>query len=233
MELGANKKSVATLAGLLAVLAFLVYYQFFRETGVTGPQRRPVAPTEAAIAGASSAPAPPLASRAGRRGGRFQPRLGRPQPGDRPDPMTADATLRTGLLERVRGIEAPMVERDIFNFGRPKKPPVAPPTQEEVNRAQARLEATMATRRPAVPGPAPRASAPRAKPPNWKYYGLANDPDSKVQRAFLLDGEDILVAAEGSVFQGRYRIERIGWDAVVLQDLQADQEFSIRLEAPR
>ena len=233
MEVGANRKSLAILAGLLAVLAFVMYYQFFRETGVTVPQRRPVIRTGAAGGGTPREPATAPTRRARRPGARFQPRLGRAQAEDRADPMTADTILRTGLLERVRGIEAPTVERDIFNFGPAKKPPVAAPTREEAKLAQSRLEATMKRRRGAAPSPAPRPAPPRARPPNWKYYGLADDPGSTAQRAFLLDGEEILVAAEGGLLQGRYRIARIGLDAVVLKDLQANQEFSIPLEAPR
>ena len=233
MELGANQKSVVTLTGLLTVLAFVTYYQFFREAGETIPQRQPVVRTGTRDAGLSGEPASGRPAGTGRLAGRFRPRLGRSKPEDRPDPMTVDATLRKGLLERLRGIEEPNVERDIFNFGRPKPPAVTAPTREEVRQAQARLEATMQKKRPATPRPPPRPSPPKARPPTWKYYGLADDPASTAQRAFLLDGEEILVAAEGTVFQGRYRIDQIGFDAIVLKDLQADQEFSIQLEGPR
>ena len=231
MEVGANKKSLATLAGLLALLAVVVYFQFFREAGATVPQQGPVVRMEAGDSGISDEPARGRPASAGQLAGRFRPRLGRSRAEDRPDPMTADATLRKGLLERLRGIEQPRVERDIFNFGRPKPPPVKAPTREEVRQAQARLEATMKKRAAPAPRPPPRPSPPKARPPRWKYYGLADDPASSAQRAFLLDGEEILVAAEGTVFQDRYRIDRIGLDAIVLKDLQADQEFSIRLEA--
>ena len=231
MELGANKKSIATLAGLLAVLAFVTYYQFFRGAGVTVPQPRPVVRMPAGNAGITGEPDAARPTSAGRFGGRFRPRLGHSNADDRPDPMASDATLRKGLLERLRGIEEPKVERDIFNFGRPKPPVVAGPTREEVRQAQARLEANMKKRTAPPPRPPPRPSPPKARPPRWKYYGLADDPASAAQRGFLLDGEEILVAAEGTILQGRYRIDRIGLDAIVLRDLQADQEFSIQLEA--
>ena len=233
MELGASKKSLATLAGLLAVLAFVTYYQFFREAGVTVPQPRPTVGTPSGNAGISGEPVSARPTGAGRSAGRFRPRLGRSNPEDRPDPMTADATLRKGLLERLRDIEEPNVQRDIFNFGRPKPRPVAGPTREEVRQAQARLEANMKKRTAPAPRPPPRPSPPKARPPRWKYYGLADDPVSTAQRGFLLDGEEILVAAEGTILQGRYRIDRIGLDAIVLKDLQADQQFSIQLESSR
>lgn len=233
MELGANKRSVATLGGLLAVLAFVVYFQFVRGPGVTVPPRRPVVQTGSGNAGISSETPPARPDRSQRPGGRFRPRLGRPGSGSRPDPMTADATLRKGLLERLRGVEEPKVDRDIFNFGRPKPPAVVAPSREEVQQAQARLEAAMKKERAPAPKPPPRPSPPKARPPNWKYYGLADDPASAAQRAFLLDGEEILVAAQGTVIQDRYRIDSIGLEAIVLKDLEAGQEFTIRLEGPR
>ena len=85
----------------------------------------------------------------------------------------------------------------------------------------------------AAPKPAPRPAAPRGRPPNWKYYGLADSPQSASKRAFLLDGEEIFVAAEGSVVQDRYQVARIGLDTVDLMDLEADQEFKIHRETSR
>ena len=235
MELGANKKSVAMLAGLLVLLAFVVYSQFFRGDTVTVPDRPPLTRTAAS---GNSAPAEErpnrVTARPSSRGGRFRPRLGRTRSEDRPDPATAEAELRTGLLDRLRGIEEPVVDRDIFNFGRPKPPPAKAPTPQEVRQAQSKLDAAMRkTERVAAPRPAPRPAAPRGRPPNWKYYGLADSPQSASKRAFLLDGDEILVAAEGSVVQDRYQIARIGLDTVELTDLEAQQEFKIRREASR
>ena len=141
--------------------------------------------------------------------------------------------MRTDLLERVRAIEPPAVERDIFNFGRPQRPAPAPPTPEMQREAQSRLEAAMKRPRAAAPAPARRPAPPRAQPPRWKYYGLAGDPSSSVQRAFLLDGEEILVAEEGLLLRDRYSIRSVGADAITLHDRQVGQDFTIRLEVPR
>lgn len=223
------------LAGLLVLLAFVVYFQYFRGSAVAVPERRPVTRTAAP---ASTAPREELATRStarpSGRGGRFRPRLGRTRSEDRPDPATAEAELRTGLLDRLRGIEEPAVDRDIFNFGRPKPPPAKAPTPQEVQQAQSKLDAAMKKTAPvAAPKPAPRPAAPRGRPPNWKYYGLADSPQSASKRAFLLDGEEIFVAAEGSVVQDRYQVARIGLDTVDLMDLEADQEFKIHRETSR
>lgn len=233
MELGANRKSLVQLGAALAVLAAVVYFQFLRDPGSPVQQRlpetRPTTPAESA----TGEPAPRQVSAIRRTGGRFRPRLGRPKADEAPDPMTADASLRTELLDRVRGIEEPSIERDIFNFGRPRRPEVKPPTPDETARAQARLEAALKKPKPAPSRPAPRKAPPRAKPPDWKYYGLASLPGQDTRRAFLLDGEEILVASEGALIQERYRIGQIGLETLVLEDVRAQQEFTIPLEVSR
>lgn len=213
MELGANKKSLIQLGVAMAVLAIVVYVQFFSGSG-GGPA--PAAQRPAVSAGRTS----------------NQPPIADPQAQNEPD-FAADATLRKDLLERVRAIETPVVDRDIFNFGRPMPREIAGPTREEARLAQAKLEA--AARKPA-PKPAQPAARPAPKtvrPPDWKYYGLASSAQSETRRAFLLDGDEILLASEGSVLQGRYRIMEIGRQAVTLEDTQEDQEFSIPLEFPQ
>lgn len=232
MEVGANRKSLIQLAITVALLAIVVYFQFFRDPAAPEEPRRTQA-RPAAVATASNEPAPRQVSATRRTGGRFQPRLGRSKSEGTPDPMTAEATLRKNLLDRVRGIEEPAVERDIFNFGRPKKPEVKPPTQAETDQAQARLEAAMRKPKPAPAKPAPRKAPVRARPPAWKYYGLASLPGAGAQRAFLLDGDEILVTTEGALIQERYRIGRIGLEALVLEDVQAEQEFTIPLESSK
>ena len=232
MELGANKRSLTQLAVALTILAGVVYYQFFRSSGGSPqphPSNVPFVTSESAPTVRSEFRA---ASRRSPRSGRFQPRIGRPASETQLDPLTADATLRSDLLKRIRSIEMPSVERDIFNFGPPpKRAQVLTPTATQL--AQSRLNEAL--RKPMRAEPAGRAKKvpPRVRAPAWKYFGLASRPGSDAHRAFLLDDEEILVGAEGSVLQDRYRIAHIGLEAVVLKDLQSEQEFSIALEAPR
>lgn len=215
MELGANKRSLIQLGVALAVLAIVVYVQFFSGPG-GGPAPVPTAQRPAVSAGGTA----------------NQPPAVDPQSPNEPD-FTADATLRKDLLERVRAIETPVVDRDIFNFGRPKPREIAGPTREEARLAQAKLEA--AARKPATrpARPAPRPAPKKARPPDWKYYGLASSAHSEARRAFLLDGDEILLASEGSLLQGRYRITDIGLQAVRLKDTEENQEFAIPLEFPQ
>lgn len=230
MEVGADKRSLIKLGAALAVLAAVLYFQFFR-TSVPQPAAPRIAPDAPTTARNSEAELPPTRQP---RGGRFQPRLGRREADEALDPLTAETNLRTDLLHKVRAIEVPTVDRDIFNFGRPKPPPPQPPDPEAAREAQRRVEEQMRAQRERAsrqkPAPPP---APRARPPSWKYFGVASREDTVAQRAFLLDGEEILVAERGLVLQDRYRIESIGLEALVLADLKSKQEFSIPLEMPR
>ena len=224
MEVGANKKSLAQLAVVLAVLAVVVYVQFF-----SGPEVNPALPAASRRpVPAASAPRLPIAG-----GGPTS----RPPTADLPAPQesdaSSDASLRKELLERVRAIDTPVVDRNIFNFGRPKPREVVGPTKEEAQLAQAKLEAAVKAPQP-KPKPPPATPAPRSvAPPKWKYYGLASAAESETRRAFLLDGDEILLASKGALLQGRYRIIEIGLQAVKLEDTQEDQHFSIPLEFPQ
>ena len=231
MEIGANRRSLGLLGLLIAVLAFVVYFQFFTEDAPSNPKAAAPARTGQAEPSETTRTERSRGPASRRTGGRFQPRLGSERTGERLDPMTAASTLRTDLLDRVQGIVEPTVERDIFNFGRPKKPEVAGPTREEAQLAQSRLDAAVRTPVKPPKRPVSRPKQPPARPPNWKYFGQANDPGSLASRAFLLDGEEILVAAEGSMLQGRYRLLRIDPEQVVVQDTQAGLRFSLPIEA--
>ncbi|MDE0109996.1 MAG: hypothetical protein OXJ37_06255 [Bryobacterales bacterium] len=215
MELGANKRSLIQLGVALAVLTIVVYVQFFSATG-EGPAPAPATQRPAASTGRTT----------------NQPLTPDPQAQNEPD-FAADATLRKDLLERVRAIESPVVDRDIFNFGRPKPREIAGPTREEARLAQAKLEAAARKPAPRPARPAPRPAPKTVRPPDWKYYGLASSAHTEARRAFLLDGDEILLASEGSLLQGRYRITDIGLQAVKLEDTHENQEFSIPLEFPQ
>ncbi len=233
MELGADRKSLVMLGAAMAVLAAVVYFQYFREPSAALPARPESVLPAAGPAEVSGTTIPTPPPRARQRGGQFRPRVGGRGSDDAPDPLTADTTLRTAILDKIQGIEVPSVDRDIFNFGRPK-PPAGPP-QPEARQAQAVLNRAMTKKVVTAPKPPPKKppSVTPVRPPDWKYFGLASQGNDAPKRAFLLDGEEILVGARGSVLNGRYRIESIGVEAVVLADLEANQEFSLDLEVPR
>ena len=228
MKLGAERNKVIVLAVAMAVAAVTVYVQFFGGEEATPTRRRPVA-----VAGSSARERAPRQRRASApprqiRGQSFRPTFHRSDSDEPLDPMTVDPTLQTDLLAKVRSVEFEGVERNLFRFGEKKKV-VASPSAEEIRLSQERLAALQAQQQQQVKKP-PVARKPTAPPIDWKYYGFANSRRDTRKRAFLLDGEEILVATEGDVFKKRYRIVRIGINSIIIEDLQFKQEQKLPLE---
>jgi hypothetical protein len=58
-----------------------------------------------------------------------------------------------------------------------------------------------------VPLPPP---PPPALPGNVKFFGYGTVPNGSAKRAFLSDGDQIYIVAEGDTLLGRYRVVKIG-----------------------
>jgi hypothetical protein len=228
MKTGAERNKIILLGALTAVLAVTVYVQFF-SSSTPAPARR-VTPAAAPRQTASQAITQPTRAPAKAvtraRGQGFRPRFAPDASAEGLDPMSVDPTLRTDLLASVRAVEFSGVSRNIFQFGERKR--VAPPPDPKaVAQAQQRLEALSKPAPPAAPA-APQT--PKAPPIQFKYYGFANQPDDPIKRAFLLDGEDILIGVEGQVFKNRYKIVRIGVNSIVMEDMQFNDQQTLQLQ---
>jgi hypothetical protein len=57
-----------------------------------------------------------------------------------------------------------------------------------------------------------------AEPVALKYYGYSTARADGKRTAYFLDGDDILEATEGATLKGRYRIERIELNKVLVKD---------------
>lgn len=101
---------------------------------------------------------------------------------------------------------------------------------------------------PAAPPPAkvphlekkPEISGPQLPPPppppppltlgNLKFYGFGTVPNSAARRAFLTDGENIHVVAEGEVLLNRFRILRIGNASLEFEEISSGRTGTAPLE---
>jgi hypothetical protein len=164
------------------------------------------------------------------RGGNFRPVFGTGADDEPLDPMVVDPTLRTDLWARVKSVEFSGVERDLFRFGE-RKAQVAPPDPDKVAEAQKRLVASQNAQPKPKPVAAAAASASKAPPISFKYYGFASADGTLKKRAFLLDGEEVLIGAEGDVFKKRYKIIRIGLNSIVVEDMQFQDQQELKLQA--
>ncbi len=231
MTIGAERNKVIALCALLAVAGATWYYQFSSSPETPpAPTPRPAARTPAAQARQVRASAEDLLDsrvvlRSRAASNEFKPSLKIGKPGEGPDPDKVDPTLRTDLLAKVQAVQYQGVERNLFQFGAPKPKPPSP-----AQIAAAKKEAEAAAKKIAeasVPAPPPKPAAPAI---NMKYFGYADRPGDSRRRAFLMDGDDILVIYEGEVIKKRYKVIRIGINSLVVEDLEFHSEQTLPLQ---
>lgn len=239
MKLGADPKKSAILAVLMVVLIFVLYQNVFSggEETSTAPAARPAA-TAPPATGKQAAPAAPpprltaprsaVSQRAATNVQEFRPSLKPKRPEDRPDPAKVDPTLRLDLLAKLQTIHLAGGERSLFDFS------AAPPPKVP--------DVKIVPKRPVLgpePPPPPVSETkpvepPKAPPPPipLRFYGFIQPQTGGVKRAFFLNGEDIVVAAEGETIKSRYKVIRIGVSSAVLEDTQHKHQQTIQMEQP-
>ena len=229
MKLGAEPKKMVMLGGLVVVGLYLLYTNFISSPS-SGPEparRSSVSRTSPDLTDVSdSTPAAqPNIRRAGSRARsteEFRPALGHRRGEQKTDPMTIDPTLRLDLLAKVQAVEMQGGSRNLFAFSTPPPPPLPKEPIVPVKKADVG---------PVKPAPPPGPPQPPPPPPILlKYYGYSN-ARGESKHAFFLDGDDILVAAEGEVLKRRYKVVRIGVNSVVMEDTESKHEQTLPLQA--
>ncbi len=226
-----SKPKVVFLAVLMVVMAYVLYDNVL--AGPDTPSRpapRPAAastsPTAPGAVGGSTPTGPPPAKRAGSRvrSQEFHPVYLDPNPAKRRDPRTIDPTLRTDLFAKVQGVELAGGARNLFQFAAAPPPPAAAakPAGEEP-----KIAVVVGPRQ--SPPPPPPAPPPPPPPITLKFYGFSTSAETGKKTAYLLDGEDIYLAAEGDTLKRRYKIIRIGPSSILVEDLDAKRQQSLPL----
>jgi hypothetical protein len=161
-------------------------------------------------------------------GSEFQPRLGPKTPEDRPDPATIDPTLRLDLLAKVQKVELGAPGRNLFDFGAAPPPDIALPTK--VAKIDTHSQPVQPVQHVGPVGPPQPPPAPQIA---LKYYGYKISTADGHKAAFLMDGEDILVAGENDTVKRRYKVVRIGVNSITIEDTQFKSTQTLPLqEAP-
>jgi hypothetical protein len=225
--LGAEPKKIAMLGVAVVVLAVVVYFNMGSSSeNAPAPQSRAAqsaVPAASPDVGASVFTPPPAETRqrqptkAGRGRVKQQFKLGI---GDKqPDPGSIDPTLRLDLLAKVQAVGMAGGVRNLFQFGASPLPKIPEP------------KIPVIVQGPALPTPTPGPPPTPPPPPiPLKFYGYATPAPSGAKRVFLLDGEDIIVAAEGQLVKSRYKLVRVGINSVVLEDMQFKHQQTLPLE---
>lgn len=119
--------------------------------------------------------------------------------------------LRLDLLAKIHKSEYTGMHRDIFSAApMPLKPsPGAPEARKRVG--------------PELPPPPPPVQVPA------QFFGYASRGGGK-RVAFFLNGEDVIVVAEGDTFLGNYRLVHIGNDSADVQEVSTGRHAKVMLE---
>lgn len=132
-----------------------------------------------------------------------------------------DPILRLDLLDRLAKVELPAANRNLFESG----PSEAAMLQAAVPNRVIPLKPVAAIAPPTVvmPGPVtPQLNIP------LKYYGFARPSSSaEANRGFFMDGDDILVAAEGQMIKQKYLVVQLTATAAKLEDTQVKMGQSL------
>ncbi len=221
MKVGADRKKIAILGGLLLVLAWFL----FSNTGSDVPVQTARVPARAAAS--KPDPTDGILSQ--------PPSETRPRPPLRPesrslrlsfkdkrvDPTSVDPTLRLDLLTKVQNVNLEGGERNLFQFGAAPMPKT--PEPKIIPKPAPMLQQVEAAKPVEPPKPPP-------PPIPLKFYGYASNPRPGVQRAFFLQGDEIVVAGEGELIQRRYKVVKIGINSCVVEDTQFKHEQTLPLE---
>ncbi len=221
MKLGAERKKIVAL-GVLGTAAVVLFY-FNVLSGPETPAYIP--PPKASPAAAPKPgvkPGTPAQQPSIRRAGRgrindeFSPKLPT-KAEERSDPAKVDPMLRLDLLAKVQAVELAGGTRSLFQFAAAPPPPVE---AAKVIKGAPVIKPGAAKPDAAASAAAAKPSEPPPPPITLKFYGYSTARRDGVKRAFFLDGDDILIGAEGELVKKRYKVVRIGVNSVVVEDTQ-------------
>ncbi len=226
-----NKKQVAILAGLGIVAAYFFYTNVLAGPDIPASSRRsattpPPATTVAPPLPGPQGTAPPARRAMSRsRGDEFHPIFRDRNPANRPDLTSIDPTLKLNRFAMVQGVDLAGGARNLFQFA--PAPPKEAPKLVASNEPIVKPYVPSGPRQP--PPPAPPPPPPPPPPITLKFYGFSTARENGKKTAYLMDGDEILLAAEGDTLKRRYKVVRIAPTSIVIEDLDAKRQQSVPL----
>jgi hypothetical protein len=133
-------------------------------------------------------------------------------------PLNVDEPqLRLDLLAKLQKLQYPPgSHRNIFS---PVALPVEP-TPEQRRRLEHQYPTVHA------PPPPPPVEVPA------QFFGYASMRSSPRRLAFFLNGDDVIVVQEGSVFLSRFRLDKIGNDSADVEEISSGRHATVQMVQP-
>jgi hypothetical protein len=231
MKIGAEDKKKLYFLAVLGVGALYGMYSAFSGPSVPAYKPAPAAARPDVLSeqsAPSSESGPPRSRSRVVRSEEFHPMLRSKRKEDQVDPFTIDPEIKLNILAKLQDVPAAGSGRNLFQFGAPA-PVALPKGPEPTVKVAARLIGPPLVGPP--PPPAPPGPPPVVPPAPFgaKYYGLATQASNGRKRAFFLDGEDIIIKAEGETVKGHFRVVRIGMTSVVLEDTNDKRQQTVQI----
>ena len=125
--------------------------------------------------------------------------------------------LRVDLLDKIKKLDYSGSHRNIFIFG---PPPPPPKSAEQIARDNYRAQG------PHQPPPPPPVTVPA------QLFGSALMSKTGKHVAFFLNGDEVLVVEEGSVFLDRYRLDKLGNDSADVEETSSGRHATVQMVQP-
>ncbi len=212
VKLGAEPKKVAILAVLLAAAGY--FFISSSNSGDSGASGKSASATAPPVLAPKTNARPGRSSRATKQGlgkntKEFRPAIGKTEI----DP-NVDPTLHMNLLAKLQDVKVEGAARSLFEIGAAPAAVVAAKEPDKI-KPISRFVGPIA---PPPPAPEVKPPTPRAPQIPLKFYGFVNPSRTDIKRAFFLDGDEIIIAAEGELVKKRYKIMRIGVNSALVED---------------
>jgi hypothetical protein len=125
-----------------------------------------------------------------------------------------DPTLRMDMLQRLRNVPEPAVGRSLFEVGE------TAPSLEAIQKVNQKLVPAAILPTTSV---APVVVVPHAEIP-LKFYGFVKAArKSAINRGLFLDGDNVVIASEGDVIDGRYLVVTLTAQEARMEDTVVKQ----------
>jgi hypothetical protein len=225
---GMSKKQEPWALGVLGVIAaYFVYTNLIAGPDIPkSSQRNTTAPAASPVLATPQGAAPRRRAASRVRSEEFHPIYLDPNPANRPDPKTIDPTLQLERFSKVQSVELAGGSRNVFQFA---AAPAPKPVEVAANKKEPIVRPFVKMGPNPPPPPTPPPPPPPPPPITLKFYGFSTAKDSGKKTAYLLDGDEIYLAAEGDTLKRRYKIVRIAPNSIVIEDLDAKRQQSVPL----
>jgi len=222
-----NKKSVIALCVLGAGAMYGVYSNF-SDSSPAPSSKAPAATVAPLTIGSPSTDSTPPPRPVRARNEEWHPVVHPKNKEDQLDPSKIEPNVRLDLLSKVQDAKQAGTDRNLFEFGaeKPKEVVALKGPGPVIDKGPKPMGPPELPPPPGPPPPPPPKPLPAI---NTKYYGFATPAKSGHRRGFFMEGENILIKAEGEMLTKDYKIVKLESGSVTVQDTDSKRTKTLQM----